>query len=120
MKHRIGIIGHTGRGDYGHGIDTVWLKFPEHQIVGVADANADGLARKVAALKAPQGYADYRKLLDDAKPTIVSICPRHLDQHAEMVVAAAERGIHIFLEKPLCRTLAEADQMAAACAKHDV
>ena len=24
-KYRVGVIGHTGRGDYGHGIDTVWL-----------------------------------------------------------------------------------------------
>jgi predicted dehydrogenase len=37
-----------------------------------------------------------------------------------MVLAAAERGIHIYMEKPMCRTLAEADQMVAACEKHGV
>jgi predicted dehydrogenase len=37
-----------------------------------------------------------------------------------MVVAAAERGIHIYMEKPMCRTLEEADQMVAACEKSDV
>ena len=54
-------------------------------------------------------------MLDEVKPDVVSIGPRWLDQHRDMVVAAAERGIHIYLEKPLCRTLAEADEMVAAC-----
>jgi predicted dehydrogenase len=50
----------------------------------------------------------------------VSICPRWVDQHREMVLAVAERGIHIYLEKPLCRTLAEADEMVAACERSHV
>jgi len=37
------------------------------------------------------------------------------------VVAAAERGVRgIYLEKPMCRTLAEADEMIAACEKNKV
>jgi predicted dehydrogenase len=119
-KYRVAVIGHTGRGDYGHAIDTVWLKMPGAQIVAAADANAEGLASAVSRLKAPQGYADYRKMLDAEKPDFVSICPRWLDQHREMVLAAAERGIHVFMEKPLCRTLAEADEMVAACKKNKV
>jgi predicted dehydrogenase len=119
-KYRVGVIGHTGRGDYGHGLDIVWLQMPEVEIVGVADADDAGRAEAAKRLGTPKAFADYRKLLDETKPDIVSICPRWLDQHCEMVVAAAERGIHIYLEKPLCRTLEEADQMAAACEKHDV
>ena len=34
--------------------------------------------------------------------------------------AAAERGIHMYLEKPMCRSLEEADRMVAACEKHNV
>jgi len=37
-----------------------------------------------------------------------------------MVIAAASRGAHIYTEKPLCRSPAEADQMVAACEKNDV
>ena len=60
-------------------------------------------------------------MLDEVKPDLVSICPRWLDQHRDMVVAAAERGVRgIYLEKPMCRTLAEADEMVAACEKHRV
>lgn len=119
-KYRVAVIGHTGRGDYGHAIDTVWLRIPAAEIVAVADAHAGGLAEAAIRLKAPKAYADYRQMLDDEKPDIVSICPRWLGQHREMVVAAAERGIHIYMEKPFCRTLAEADEMIAACKKKNV
>jgi len=119
-KYRVGVIGHTGRGNYGHGLDTVWLHLPECEIVAVADAHEGGLKKALERLDAPHGYADYRKMLDEQKPDIVSICPRWLDQHHDMVVACAERGIHMYIEKPLCRTLAEADAMVAACRKNKV
>ena len=90
-------------------------------MVAVADADPKGLAAAVKRLRGPKGYADYRQMLDEVKPDLVSICPRWLDQHRDMVVAAAERGVRgIYLEKPLCRTLAEADEMVAACEKHKV
>ena len=118
--YRIGVIGHTGQGNYGHGIDTVWLQLSNCKIVGVADADEKGRAAAVNRLKAPRGFADYRKMLDETKPDIVAVCPRWLNQHRDMVVAAAERGMHVYMEKPMCRSLAEADQMAAACEKNNV
>jgi predicted dehydrogenase len=119
-KYRVGVIGHTGRGDYGHSLDTVWLHLPQVEIVGVADPQDEGRAAAAKRLGARLAFADYRKLLDETKPNIISICPRWLDQHCEMVLAAAERGIHVYLEKPMCRTLDEADRMVAACTKHGV
>jgi predicted dehydrogenase len=119
-KYRVAVIGSTGRGNYGHGIDTVWLNIPEAEIVGVADDNKDGLAAAARRLKTENAFRDYREMLDRVKPQFVSICPRWLDQHHDMVLAAAERGIHIYLEKPLCRTLEEADSMVAACQRSHV
>src|SRR4029079_13185939 len=111
-KYRVAIIGHTGRGNYGHGIDNVWLQFKDRcEIVGLADADEKGRGEAVKRVQAPKAYADYRQMLDETKPQIVAICPRWLDEHRDMVVAAAERGIHIYMEKPFCRSLAEADQM---------
>lgn len=119
-KYRIGVIGHTGKGNYGHGLDTVWMHMPNCEIVAVADANEAGLKRAAAKLKAPQAYSDYRQMLDEAKPDIVSIGPRWLDQHRDMVLTTAARKIHIYMEKPMCRNLEEADEMAAACEKNNV
>jgi predicted dehydrogenase len=119
-RYRIAVIGHTGRGDYGHGLDTVWQSLPECQIVAVADADPAGLAAALKRLQVSRGYSDYRKMLDEERPDVVSICPRWIDQHREMVVAAADRGIHCYLEKPLCRTPSEADEMVLACERKHV
>ncbi len=119
-KYRIGVVGHTGRGNFGHGLDQVWLSMPECEIVGVADADEKGLADAVKRLGSPQGFADYRKMMDETKPDIVAIGPRWLDRHCEMTCEAASRGIHIYQEKPLCRSLEEADRMVAACEQHKI
>jgi predicted dehydrogenase len=109
------VIGSTGRGNYGHGIDMVWREVPGVEIVGVADDDKSGLAAAVKRLGVERGFADYREMLDKLKPDIVGIGPRWLDRHAEMVIAAAERGVHVYMEKPFCRSPAEADSMVRAC-----
>lgn len=119
-RTRIAIIGSTGRGDYGHNLDRTWLAIPDCEIVAVADDDKAGLAAAAKRLNVRDAYTDYREMLDRAKPQIVTVCPRWVDQHRDMVVAAAERGIHVFSEKPLCRTLAEADEMVAACERSHV
>lgn len=118
-KLRVGVIGHTGRGNYGHGLDTMWLGMPETEIVAVADADEKGLAAELNKLKVRQGFAEYRKMLAEVKPDLVAIGPREVDEHQEMALAAIEAGVKgIYMEKPVCRTLAEADSLVAACEKH--
>ena len=115
---RVAVIGHTGRGNYGHGLDTVWLKVPETQIVGVADADAAGLTKAKERLKTDAGFADYGKMLGELKPDIVAVCPRHADQHHAMAMAAIENGAKgIYIEKPFLRTPKEADEVIAAAEK---
>jgi predicted dehydrogenase len=118
--YRVAVIGRTGKGNYGHGLDTVWLGHPRAEIVAVADENDAGRAAAVKRLKAKTGYADYRKMLAAEKPQIVSVADRWLDAHRDMVLACAEHGASVFLEKPLARTLREADEMVAACDAHHV
>ena len=117
-KWRIAVIGHTGRGDYGHSIDSLWKAMPETEIVAVADADPAGLAKAKERLKVDAVFADYREMLRQTAPDIVAIGPRHIDQHRDFVIAAAAAGARgIYMEKPFCRTLAEADEMIAACDK---
>lgn len=120
-RYRAAIIGHTGKGDYGHDLDKAWLDVPGVEIVAVADAEPKGLAVKAQEYRAAKPYADYRKMLDEVKPDFLTIGPRWVDQHRDMLLAAAERGVKgVYMEKPLCRTLAEADEMVAACQKNKV
>ena len=120
-KLRVGVIGHTGRGDYGHGLDTMWRSVPETEIVAVADGSPKGLAAALAKLSITEGFADYREMLAKTKPDIVAIGMRHVDQHRDAAVAACEAGARgIYIEKPFCRTLAEADEIIAACERNKV
>ena len=117
---RVGIIGHTGRGNFGHGLDNVWLRIPGAEIVGVADPDEDGLEKELQKLKVGPGtgFADYRKMLAETKPEFVSVCPRHGDQHRDMCLAAIEAGVRgIYVEKPFLRTPAECDEVIAAAEK---
>lgn len=120
-KWRVGVIGHTGRGNYGHGLDTMWLRLPEVEVVAVADADAGGLAAARKKLGVSAGFADYRRMLEESGPEIVAVGPRHIDQHHEMTLACVKAGVRgIYMEKPFCRTLLEADEMVAACDKAGV
>ena len=119
-RYRVGVIGHTGRGNFGHGIGDVWSVFPQAEVVAVADPDPEGRAAAKDRTGASRAYADYRELLAAEKPDIVSICPRHTDQRLEMVTAAAEAGCHIYLEKPFAGSLTDADGMSAAIRKAGV
>ena len=115
---RVGVIGHTGRGNYGHGLDVVWNLLKETNIVAVADANAGGLAKAKSKLKTDHAYADYREMLRKEKPDVVAVCPRHVDQRVPMITAACEAGAKgIYVEKPFVRSPEEGDRIAEACAK---
>jgi predicted dehydrogenase len=118
-RYRVAVIGRTGRGNYGHDMDVVWRDLPNVEIVAVADDNEAGRAA-AKRLGARNAYADYRQMLQKERPQIVSVAPRYLDCHRDMVVACAEAGASVLLEKPMCRTLDEADAMVAACERHHV
>ena len=119
-KYRVAVIGRTGRGNYGHGLDVVWNQIEQARIVAVADQDPQGLAAAAKRLKAPRAYADYRRMLDKERPQIVSVAPRWLDCHHEMVLACAQFGCHVFLEKPTCQSLEQADEMVAALEKRNL
>jgi predicted dehydrogenase len=119
-KYKVAVIGRTGRGNYGHGLDVVWNNVEQAQVVAVADEDAKGRAAAAKRLNAPRAYADYRLMLEKERPEIVSVAPRWLDCHRDMVLACAESGCHVLLEKPMCQTLEQADEMVAALEKKNL
>ena len=64
-------------------------------------------------------YDDYRKMIDETKPDLVSVyVPMY--QIAEVSTAAAERGCHVIAEKPLAITLADLETLRGAVEKNNV
>jgi len=116
-KWRVVVLGN--KGSYGHSLDTMWLKVPGTEIVAAADPDATKLGATLKELNITQGFADYHEIAK-AKPDLVAIGPA-MGLHRDMVLAAAASGARgIYLEKPFCRTLAEADEIIGACEKHGV
>ncbi len=112
--YRVGIIGRTGRGNYGHAVDQAFTKLSNVEIVAVADEHPAGRSKARERLNANKAYADYREMLEKEELDMVAICPRWIDQHYDMLMAAAEAGCHIYMEKPFCRTLEECDDVIRA------
>ncbi|MCX8138106.1 MAG: Gfo/Idh/MocA family oxidoreductase [Gemmataceae bacterium] len=119
-KYRVAVIGRTGKGNYGHALDTAWLKCDRAEIVAVADEDEQGRAAAAQRLRVRNAYADYRQMLEKERPDIVSVAPRWPDCHRDMVIACARFGAHVFLEKPVAQDLQQADEMVAACDQHHV
>ncbi len=112
---RFGVIGVGGMGA-AHAAFVAQMD--ETRLVAVADINpqtAAGIARK----RGCHAETDYHRLLerDDIEAVIIAT-PHPL--HAEMTLAAAQRGIHVLCEKSLAPSVAAADAMIEACQLHGV
>src|SRR5689334_10815879 len=58
-------------------------------------------------------FADYGEALTKVKPDVVSI-NTWPDTHADFAVRAFQAGAHVFLEKPIAETVADAERVVAA------
>ena len=82
-----------------------WASMPGATIVGVYSLRPDVEATAIIAMCGGEVpvYSDYRRMLDETGCDFVSICTLH-DTHAAEAIAAAERGKHFIVEKPICLT----------------
>lgn len=118
--YKAAVIGRTGGGDYGHGLDTIFNGLDNVNVVAVSDRDPEGGERAASRNGAERVYTDYREMLDKEKPDLVSIAPRQPDCHKDMALAAIGAGAHIYMEKPISETPAEADAMLAAASARGV
>ncbi len=96
--------------------------FPvEHRIVLKAVTGLE--PDKTAAFAANWGYeraeSDWRKIVEAPDIDMVDICTPN-NTHPEIAIAAAKAGKMVFCEKPLARTVAEAEEMVDAVEKAGV
>lgn len=99
-------------------------RHPQTEVVAVCDIRTEALdafQREWADVwPNVRLYTDYRAMLAQEKPNLVSVCtPDHL--HADITIAAATSGAKAILcEKPIATTLADADRMIAAAEANNV
>ncbi|MFI6228484.1 Gfo/Idh/MocA family protein [Micromonospora echinospora] len=91
---------------------------PRVRLVGVYDLNAERGAQKAAAFDVSRVHPTLDSLLADPEIDAVSICTWN-DSHAEIATAALDAGKHVLVEKPLSRTVAEAEALVAAVERND-
>ena len=113
-------VGLIGTGDISRAHLTAYAQFPEKvQLTAVCDIREDAVREFAREAKVDAIYLDYEKILKEADVDAVDICTIH-DQHAPQVIAAAEAGKHILLEKPMGITMKECREMIAATDKAGV
>jgi predicted dehydrogenase/threonine dehydrogenase-like Zn-dependent dehydrogenase len=81
-------------------------------------ASAGGLSATTLAKKGGVEYAtsDYREILKDDEVDLVIITTRH-DLHAKMTLESLKAGKNVFVEKPLCLTSDELEEIVAVRAE---
>jgi predicted dehydrogenase len=90
-------------------------------IVAIADVDDTVAAPAFKKYEKAARYRDFRKMLDKEGSNIDAVivgCPDHM--HATAALWAMERGKHVYVEKPLTRTVAEARMLTDAAAKYKV
>ena len=118
QKHyRAGAIGHTGAGNYGHGLHLAYRYLENVEFIAVSDPDHMGREKAVAETNALRSYADYREMLEREDLDIVSVCPRWVTNHVEMVLACLEADCHVYCEKPMTATLADGDLIVETTAQ---
>src|SRR5438132_12911611 len=70
-------------------------------------------ARTVAAERETKWTTDWQSLIGNVDAVSLAV---PTETHAEIACALLKGGIHVLVEKPIARTLEEADQMIAAAA----
>jgi len=110
-------IGVCGGGFIGCMHAACWRALRGCKVTAAADVRAD-FAAKLAAGKA-KTFRTAKDLIKRADVDVVDIClPTHL--HAEHAVLAAKRGLSCLCEKPLSRTLADANAVVREVEKSGI
>ena len=104
----------VGIGDMGGSHAKGYAELPGYEIAGLVVAKNIERARALTGrlgIEVPI-YTDYYKAMAETQPEVVSI-NTYPDTHAEYSTHAMRQGCHVFMEKPIARTVAEAEQVAA-------
>lgn len=100
-------LGLVGAGNFGQFCLNAFQKLPNLNLVAVCDKDADQ-AHAIAAEFGMKSYSHIDELLADSTVDIVAINTPP-SSHAALSMAALQAGKHVFCEKPLATSLADAE-----------
>ena len=112
---RIGII---GCGEIAQIMHLPYLhELSQFRVEAICDMSSAVLTGIGDAYAVHRRYTDYRDLIADGGLDAVAICTQ---DHAEIAEAAAHAGLHLFVEKPLAFSPAQAESIIAAAHENRV
>jgi predicted dehydrogenase len=114
-KYRVAVAGLVH--DHIWSVLKSFAEHPQVDLVGAADPNPPLLDQVKRQAGIDEHFHDVTEMLDKVKPDIVLVYTDNASG-ADVVEAAAERGIHAVVEKPMAATLEQADRMLMAAEKH--
>ncbi len=109
----------VGCGNMGTSHARAYHKLPDFNVVGVVSRGPDSRGKLAAELGGVAQFSDFYDALQATSPDAVSI-NTYPETHAPYATAALEAGAHVFLEKPIAPTVAEAQAVvdkAKECGK---
>jgi myo-inositol 2-dehydrogenase/D-chiro-inositol 1-dehydrogenase len=87
---------------------------PDAEVVAVYSRSAERGQAIARAHGIPRSFTSLDEAIAQSGCEVVDVCLPN-DLHARAVITAARAGKHVIIEKPLCLTLDEADEMIAVC-----
>jgi len=99
----------VGLGNMGLSHALAYHRNPGFEIVGLVNRSPVELPKELSNY--PFAH-DYETALEELKPELVSV-NTYSESHADFSVMAMQAGAHVFLEKPLATTLADAQRVVA-------
>jgi predicted dehydrogenase len=111
------IIGTSGHIDFALEVRD---RLPTLSFVGIAPGSADEDAREFVVDQMEPSlipfYDDYRRMLDREKPEVAVVAPFFFLQ-SRIACECLERGIHVFLEKPMAVSMEQLDRLRRSHAR---
>ena len=117
-KNSVLQVGIIGAGLQGGRRAPVLTKFPNTKLVMVADDHLDATQRLAGSMGC-EATDRWEEIIERPDIDVVMVCtPPNL--HKAMSIAAMNRGKHVLCEKPLARTLKEAEDMLSSARANGV
>jgi predicted dehydrogenase len=110
-KIRCGV---AGTGSLGQHHARIYASLPAAELAGIYEVN-DARAAEICARHGCRRFASLEELGDACDAVSVAV---PTDRHAAVALPLLARGCHLLIEKPLCGSLLEAEQVLAAAQSH--